>query len=355
MFASLMRYLPSHQRLLTAVHRHVSLSRELGCVAAYASAASSSRRRRRRPTDPEPALQQEADLERVTARDSCSRQPHRQHDRVREQLFQQAAGLGLMRASELEAMAREQRSAPAVSLDQHNGHSAPENSSSGTDGSVRSGELHMHSTSSSRSTSSSDSSHFKRGGRGSSSSEEGAEASSSGRGIITEEDEAIIAAMNRISRFMDFRERCAAEVIAKLVGLGYEQQFAYKVLKRLQRLGLQDDARFAQMYAQGQWSAKAAAPARIAYELRQKCRVPEQHIDAALKAVFGDSKQLAGREASDDQSEASWEKLVEVCRQRVQQTHTEHPTKRRVKLANWLQRRGHSLSTAFKMFEELGI
>jgi len=273
MFASLMRYLPSHQRLLTAVHRHVSLSRELGepgslwtvslpsasvahclaavpalfmgfcrvdfrtgCVAAYASAASSSRRRRRRPTDPEPALQQEADLERVTARDSCSRQPHRQHDRVREQLFQQAAGLGLMRASELEAMAREQRSAPAVSLDQHNGHSAPENSSSGTDGSVRSGELHMHSTSSSRSTSSSDSSHFKRGGRGSSSSEEGAEASSSGRGIITEEDEAIIAAMNRISRFMDFRERCAAEVIAKLVGLGYEQQFAYKVLKRLQRL-----------------------------------------------------------------------------------------------------------------------
>lgn len=46
-------------------------------------------------------------------------------------------------------------------------------------------------------------------------------------------------------------------------------------------------------------------------ELRQKCRVSEQHIDAALKAVFGDSKQLAGREASDDQSEGG---QVAICR-----------------------------------------
>lgn len=214
-----------------------------GRVAAYASAASASRRRRRRPADPEPTVQQEADLERVTASEPGSRQPNRQHDRVREQLFQQAAGLGLMRASELEALAQEQRTAPAVSLDYHNCDSAPQSSSRGTGASASSGELHMQSTpssrlQSSRSTSTSDSSQSTCGGRrsSSSSSEEGAEASSSGRRIITEEDEAIIAAMNRISRFMDFRERCAFEVITKLVGLGYEQQFAHKVLKRLQRV-----------------------------------------------------------------------------------------------------------------------
>jgi hypothetical protein len=32
-------------------------------------------------------------------------------------------------------------------------------------------------------------------------------------------------------------------------------------------------------------------------------RVAQEHIDAALTAVFGDSKQIAGREPSDDSQE----------------------------------------------------
>jgi hypothetical protein len=50
----------------------------------------------------------------------------------------------------------------------------------------------------------------------------------------TADDDAVIAASNRISRFMDFRERCASEVVGKLVELGYEKQLAYKVLERMQ-------------------------------------------------------------------------------------------------------------------------
>jgi hypothetical protein len=37
-----------------------------------------------------------------------------------------------------------------------------------------------------------------------------------------------------------------------------------------------------------------------AQELRSR-RVAQEHIDAALEAVFGDSKQIAGREPTDDQ------------------------------------------------------
>lgn len=59
---------------------------------------------------------------------------------------------------------------------------------------------------------------------------------------------------------------------------------------------------------------QAVVTADPVQELRQKCRVPEQHIDAALKAVFGDSKQLAGREASDDQSEGGQAAIWRVDR-----------------------------------------
>lgn len=36
-------------------------------------------------------------------------------------------------------------------------------------------------------------------------------------------------------------------------------------------------------------------------------RVSQEHIDAALAAVFGDSKQLAGREPNDEQQEGEWQ------------------------------------------------
>jgi hypothetical protein len=51
---------------------------------------------------------------------------------------------------------------------------------------------------------------------------------------FTEQEEAVIAAANRISRFMDFRERCASEVLTKLASLGYDKQLAAKVLQHMQ-------------------------------------------------------------------------------------------------------------------------
>jgi hypothetical protein len=39
-------------------------------------------------------------------------------------------------------------------------------------------------------------------------------------------------------------------------------------------------------------------------------RVAQEHIDAALTAVFGDSKQIAGREASDEAQEGKHLQLL---------------------------------------------
>lgn len=61
-----------------------------------------------------------------------------------------------------------------------------------------------------------------------------ASTSSSTRRLISEEDDAVFAAIHRISRFMDFRERCASEVLSKLGEVGYDPQFAHTVLKRMQ-------------------------------------------------------------------------------------------------------------------------
>jgi hypothetical protein len=44
-------------------------------------------------------------------------------------------------------------------------------------------------------------------------------------------------------------------------------------------------------------------------ELRMR-RVAQEHIDAALTAVFGDSKQIAGREASDEAQEGKHLQLL---------------------------------------------
>jgi SOS response regulatory protein OraA/RecX len=44
-----------------------------------------------------------------------------------------------------------------------------------------------------------------------------------------------MAAVGRLGRFLDFRERCASEVLTKLTALGYERQLAQRVLQELQQ------------------------------------------------------------------------------------------------------------------------
>eukprot|EP00879_Flechtneria_rotunda_P006276 GHRR01006596.1.p1 GENE.GHRR01006596.1~~GHRR01006596.1.p1 ORF type:complete len:549 (+),score=146.27 GHRR01006596.1:232-1878(+) len=110
------------------------------------------------------------------------------------------------------------------------------------------------------------------------------------------------AAVARISRFLDFRERCASEVENKLLSLGYSKQLAGQALGALQRSGLQSDARFAEMFVRGQWNRKADSPTRLAYELKAR-GVAQKHIEPALAAVFGANGQLPTHDARNNEEQ----------------------------------------------------
>jgi len=55
--------------------------------------------------------------------------------------------------------------------------------------------------------------------------------------------------------------------------------------------GLQDDARYAQMYTRWRWRTSVRAPQQIGYELRMK-GVGAQHVKEALELVFGSSGRM---------------------------------------------------------------
>jgi hypothetical protein len=51
---------------------------------------------------------------------------------------------------------------------------------------------------------------------------------------LNSRDDAVVAAIARLGRFLDFRERCASEVLSKLGALGYDRQLAQRALQELQ-------------------------------------------------------------------------------------------------------------------------
>eukprot|EP00775_Hariotina_reticulata_P012250 gene12250-12387_t len=166
-------------------------------------------------------------------------------------------------------------------------------------------------------------------------------------------DELVASAIAKLGRFLQFRERCASEVLHKLQSLGYSTQQSQQVLGALQQAGLQSDARFADMYVRGYWRTKAYSPSRLAYELRSR-GVEQQHIQGALSGVFGDRQHLPA-EALSREEEDAWHHLVKVCTQQANLSAGQPHAKRKQKLAQWLQRRGHSMSTVFRIFAAVGI
>uniref|UniRef100_A0A383VNC9 Regulatory protein RecX n=1 Tax=Tetradesmus obliquus TaxID=3088 RepID=A0A383VNC9_TETOB len=328
-------------------------------TAAAAAAEPGSRRRRRKMSTSEDEVQQQQmqqQQQQVPVVDQAVSQQQQSHNTQPEQeqqqqqqhsrqlLWETAAQLGLKRGSQI---ALSERPAAAGQLDE-----ASENKEDGGSSSAAADNSRKRSSwSNSSSISSRQDSPTLSWTADSSNSGSDWEADS-----ISSVDDDVFAAVARLGRFLDFRERCATEVLNKLAALGYDRQLAQRVLVALQREGLQSDARFAEMFVRGYWRTKAHSPSRLAYELRSR-RVAQQHIDAALASVFGPGRQLPDRaeNASNEQEEEMWQQLVEMCRRRADLTRTEPQQKRRAKLASWLQRRGHTMSTIFRIFEALGI
>lgn len=254
MLAGMMWSLASQQRRLITGHKHISFSRDTGAAASLlrtqATTTEHSSRRRRRPTEADQQLQQQPvsqtkgreaaakqQLERSPKQDAGSR-AEQQHKQARDQITQQSASsLGLVRAADVAGRSRKQQPSssqlpwsPTSPQQQptspHSPLSSTDDSASTVSDSTVSSSSYAAS-SSRRSSSSSSSSN-------SSSEDSSVLASPLGSLQLSDEEYAIIAATNRISRFMDFRERCASEVVNKLTDLGYDKQFAYQVLQRMQ-------------------------------------------------------------------------------------------------------------------------
>ncbi|KIZ05683.1 Regulatory protein recX [Monoraphidium neglectum] len=137
----------------------------------------------------------------------------------------------------------------------------------------------------------------------------GGDASTSGGG--REEDEAYRKALSRAMRLINFRERSSGELQGRLLEDGYDPRVVARVVLRMRELGLQDDDRFARMFARGRWRSSARAPAQIARELRQR-GVGDHHIKAALEEVFGPGGRVQQARHGDDDEEEEEEDQEDV-------------------------------------------
>lgn len=225
-------------------------SGRLKSQATVSSATEHTGRRRRRPTERTPTQQQEPQqLDEQTLKQASSRSDRDHHKaQAREQFLQQTAKLGIMPASELEGRPQQQRVTElpwSLSSPQQGTTTSPSRSSSADSSSVDALSDSTLSTNSDGAESSSSTSRAGSSGSSTSSrqrrsSSRASEDSSSSdeHGIswqLSEEQQAVAAAISRISRFMDFRERCASEVVTKLTEVGYDRQFADKVLEHMQQ------------------------------------------------------------------------------------------------------------------------
>ena len=248
------------------------------------------------------------------------------------------------------------------------------------------------------------------------------------------EDAAYAKALARAMRLVNFRERSARELEGRLRDDGYSEAVAARAVARLQELvratrskecawllrhdacprspsctcssaasaplaplnqtlspvilllslllpskkqtqGLQDDARYAQMFARWRWRTGARAPAHIARELKLK-GVDPADAAAALEAVFGPGGRMQRREVygdgdeqeeggdggsaggagiSSSKEESPWEQLVRQAARRAELSQGERPDKRRAKLARWLAYRGHGWDTVRQVLKEVGL
>ncbi|GBF88994.1 hypothetical protein Rsub_01493 [Raphidocelis subcapitata] len=168
-------------------------------------------------------------------------------------------------------------------------------------------------------------------------------------------------ALARAMRLINYRERSARELLQRLGEDGYDPGVAARAVARMQELGLQDDERYAQMFARGRWRASVRAPSQIAWELKSK-GVSEQHARAALEAVFGPGGRVQpdadggsgdeGGEGEERQGQSAWAQLLEQARRRADMSRGEDIMKRRAKLARWLQYRGHNWDTVKRVMRE---
>ena len=91
-------------------------------------------------------------------------------------------------------------------------------------------------------------------------------------------------AMNKIERYIDYRDRSEFEVIQKLKTLDVPVNLHQKIMDELKLLDLIDDERFSKVFTQGKFRIKNWGRIKIRYALRQKF-VKDSFIDKATQFI----------------------------------------------------------------------
>jgi len=105
---------------------------------------------------------------------------------------------------------------------------------------------------------------------------------------LASEEELYAAGLRALAR----RAHSVYEMRQALERRAEEKSLARRVLERLKREGLLDDARYARQFARQHAESRRQGRFRIARDLRAR-GVPDRHIEAALEEIFAETDEAA--------------------------------------------------------------
>jgi len=149
--------------------------------------------------------------------------------------------------------------------------------------------------------------------------------------------ELVAKAKARALRLLEYRARSRAEIVQRLRTAGFADDIIEDTLKRLEDLGLIDDAQFARSWVKHRLTGKAVGKARIKWELRQK-GVPTDVLEEALSAVDADTE---------------YESAVDAARRRWRKDGSLDERTKRRRLASFLRRQGFEWEVVTRILNEL--
>lgn len=162
--------------------------------------------------------------------------------------------------------------------------------------------------------------------------------------LITEEElqavvqaELVSKARQKALRLLEYRPRSREEVRIRLTRAGFAEDVVEETLRRLEALGLIDDAAFSQSWVSHRLAGKGMGKARIKWELRLK-GVATEVVEEALSALDADTEY----ESALASAERRWQKGKEV----------DQRAKRR-RLASYLRRQGYGWDIVSRVLTEL--
>jgi len=148
--------------------------------------------------------------------------------------------------------------------------------------------------------------------------------------------ELVAKARQKALRLLEYRPRSRAELARRLRGAGFAEDVIEETLKRLEVMGLINDAQFSEAWVKHRLAGKGVGKARIRWELRQK-GVPTNVADEALSAMDAD---------------VEYESAVDAARRRWEKDRSDERTKRR-RLTSYLRRQGFEWEVVSRILNEL--